>query len=301
MSTKVRIFWDPQGFELASLDDKEYLRATDGDTPFISVSVRMLSIDTPEVHYPGNAKPARQDNNFRQLAEWIKAGRAPIHDGLAAHLHPRLESGSAGTLHERQGFAAADYFKALLDEKLSQNLDGSRRRTKRKIFVWTADEKFDQYGRLLAYIAPKYDADELAQLTRRQRATFNLLMVEAGWAAPFIIYPSLPRQSDLELMYQVGQEAVSAKRGVWAEPLALTGYEFRMCVRLHEITRKLVSGQKVSSSERSSWIERFCCDMTTRAIFYPQDYHKVPPYARIFIWPKDVTEAVGRLNLEPGG
>jgi hypothetical protein len=40
--------------------------------------------------------------------------------------------------------------------------------------------------------------------------------------------------------------------------------------------------------------------MTTRQIFYPGDYYKVPVYSRIFIWPKDVTEAVGRLNLEPG-
>ncbi len=297
--SKVKIFWDPQGFELASLEDKEYLRATDGDTPFISVSIRMLSIDTPEVHFPGSSKPSRQDGNFKQLADWIKAGQAPIHDGLAAYLHPRLESGRAGTLHQQQGFNASDAFKKLMDEKLGQNLDGSPRKTKRKIFVWTANEKFDQYGRLLAYIAPRYDADELAQLSRQDRATFNLLMVEGGWAASFIIYPSLPRQSDLVLMYRAGEQAVKTKKGVWDDALALTGYEFRMCVRLHEITKKLVAKQKMSQAERYSWIERYCCDMTTREIVYPQEYHTIPSYSRIFIWPKDVTEAVGRLNLEP--
>lgn len=39
--------------------------------------------------------------------------------------------------------------------------------------------------------------------------------------------------------------------------------------------------------------------MTTREIFDPQNYHKVAPYNRIFIWPKDVAEAVGRMNLLP--
>jgi hypothetical protein len=39
--------------------------------------------------------------------------------------------------------------------------------------------------------------------------------------------------------------------------------------------------------------------MTTREIHYPQAYFKVKPYDRIFLWSKDVTEAVGRLNLLP--
>ncbi len=54
------------------------------------------------------------------------------------------------------------------------------------------------------------------------------------------------------------------------------------------------------STEKYSWISRFCLDMTTREIFYPQDYFKVQPYNRIFIWAEDVTDAVGKLNLVPG-
>lgn len=296
----VKIFWDPQGFELNSLADKDYLRATDGDTPFISVSIRMLSIDTPEVHYPGTTKPSRQDGNFQQLAGWLQAGQAPVGDGLAAYLMPRLATGTAGTLHEQQGVAAAAHFDALLEEKLRKNPDGSPRPRARKLFVWTSNEQFDQYGRLLAYIAPKYTAEELAGMSRRDRSTFNLMMVEDGHAASFIIYPSLPRQSDLTLMYEAAKTAFENRLGAWANDLSLTGYEFRMCVRLHEITKKLVGGQKLSSAERGAWVERFCFDMTTRQIVYPGDYYKIPVYSRIFIWPKDVTEAVGRLNLEPG-
>ena len=37
--------------------------------------------------------------------------------------------------------------------------------------------------------------------------------------------------------------------------------------------------------------------MTTRQIYEPQNYIKVEPYSRIFIWAEDVSEAVGKMNL----
>jgi hypothetical protein len=150
-------------------------------------------------------------------------------------------------------------------------------------------------------MAPNYSAKEREQMSRRERATFNLLMVENGWAAPFPIYPSLPQHQDLALLQEVGKEALENGKGAWADPLTLTGYEFRSCVRLFEVTKKLVQGRKLSSAERSAWITRYCLDMTTREIHYPQSYFKVAPYNRIFVWPDDVTEAVGRLNLLPAG
>lgn len=289
------IFWDPNGIELDMLGSKKYLRATDGDTPYVSISIRMLSIDTPEVHYPGNSKPSRQDEPLAELAGWMEQGKAPIKPDLAEFLHPRLASGRAGTLQEEQGKQAAEAFQALVEEKLSK--PNSNR--KRSVYLRAADQHFDQYGRLLAYMAPSYSAKERAQMSLRERATFNLMMVEQGWAAPFPIYPSIPKHADLVLLREVGQEAVENGRGVWANPLTLTGYEFRMCVKLYDITKKLVQGRKLSGSRRSAWISRYCVDMTTREIHYPQDYFKVPPYNRIFIWPNDVTEAVGRLNLVP--
>ncbi len=292
--SKVKIFWDPQGFELDSLGDKEYLRATDGDTPSISVSIRMLSIDTPEVHYPGTQHPSKQDAKFKQLADWIQQGKAPISDGLAQYLQPRLATGAAGTLQEQQGLSAAAQFNQLLTDKLTRP-NG----TKRRVFLWAASEHFDQYGRLLAYLAPSYNADEIARMSRKERATFNLLMVDSGWAASFPIYPSIPGFADLNLLQECGQNAFENKLGAWAEPLGLMGYEFRMCVRLFEITDKLVRGQKLASGERESWIERYCVDMTTREIFYPQEYYKVKPYNRIFLWAHDVTDAVAKMNLVP--
>jgi endonuclease YncB( thermonuclease family) len=290
----IKIFWDPKGTKLDSLGTKEYVRITDGDTPFVSLSIRMLSIDTPEVHYPGNLKPSKQDANLAQLAGWIQAGKAPISSRLAQYLQPKLATGTAGTLQEQQGKLATAHFEKLLNDKLTKP-NGSKRR----VFLYSADEPFDQYGRLLAYMAPSYTAQELAAMSYKDRATFNLLMVESGWAAPFPIYPSIPKYYDLMMLQETARDACDNHRGAWADPTALTGYEFRMCVRLYQVTKKLVEEKKVSSSELYSWISRFCVDMTTREIFFPQDYCKVAPYNRIFVWPDDAVEATATMNLLP--
>jgi len=50
---EAKILWNPQGFESDALGTNSYLRSTDGDIPHIAFSIRMLSIDAPETHYPG--------------------------------------------------------------------------------------------------------------------------------------------------------------------------------------------------------------------------------------------------------
>ena len=94
---------------------------------------------------------------------------------------------------------------------------------------------------------------------------------------------------------------VAGRQGAWSDPKTLTGYEFRMCYRLREVTGKLEKGKRLTPREKSGWIHRYCIDMTTLEIYEPQQYYKVDPYNRIFTWPKDVNEAVGRLNLVPAG
>lgn len=293
--SQVKIFWDPQGQTLDALGAHKLLGTTDGDTPSISMSIRMLSVDAPEVHYPGTTKPSKHNANLKQLADWLQAGQAPVSDSLAAYLQPRLATGAAGTLQETQGDSATTKFEELLDQKLTR--PNSTR--KRDLFLRTADQPFDQYGRLLAYVAPVYTANELATLSRKDRGTFNLLLVDSGWAATFPVYPSLPGYLDLALLQECGKDAFDNRRGAWADPMMLIGYEFRMCVRLYEVTKDLVGGKKLSAGERESWIERYCVDMTTREIVYPQDYHRIAPYNRIFVWPQDVNDAVSRMNLTP--
>jgi len=294
--SEVKIFWDPRGFELDSLGKKKYLRATDGDTPYISVPIRMLSIDTPEIHYPGTKKPSKSDDDLMQLAEWIDAGYAPVGDGLGAHLYPRLATGTAGTHHEEQGGAATTAFEELLTERLTK--PNGR---KRSVYIRAADQHFDQYGRLLAYMAPSYSKKERETLSREELVSFNLLMVKSGWAATFIIFPSIPAYLDLVDFQEAAKTAYESRIGAWADPLALTGYEFRMCIRLFGITKKLVAGKKLAGSEKYGYVSRFCADMTTREIFYPGSYYRVSPYNRLFVWAEDVGDAAAKLNLLPAG
>ena len=227
----------------------------------------MLSIDAPEVHYPDNKPPSSQDKNLAQLAEWILVDKAPIEKDLGKYLYPKLATGTAGTLHEEQGKKAKEHFEELLDKKLT--LPGGK---KRNVFLRAADEHFDQYGCLLAYMAPNYSSKELATLSRKDRATFNHLMVESGWAATLLIYPSIPSYLDLVMLQKSAKDAYQTKKGAWSNPMTLTGYEYRMLVRLHEITEQIIDGKNLSSKERYGWIDRYCADMTTKEIFYPQDY-----------------------------
>jgi endonuclease YncB( thermonuclease family) len=293
---KVQIFWDPSGFELDSLGTTKISGVpTDGDTPYVRTSIRMLSIDTPEIHYPGNTNPANHDSRLQELAGWIQQGKSPINDDLAAYLVPKINSGSAGTLQKTQGEVAKQHFSQLLADKLTKP-NGNRR----SVYLRAANEHFDQYGRLLAYMAPSYTSSELETMAYEERATFNLMMVKDGVAATLIIYPSLPKYRDLVLLQKVAKEAVELSKQFWAVQDSLTGYEFRSACRLWKITERLNNGEKLSSRERYGWVERYCADMTTRQIYEPQDYIKVQPYNRIFLWAKDVTEAVGKLNLVPG-
>ena len=96
----------------------QILDVSDGDTPRISMSVRMLSVDTSEVHYPGTTNPAKNDGALQELAQWISQGKAPIDPGLGSYLVSRLQSGKAGTLQKAQGDAAPAAFRSLLDEKV---------------------------------------------------------------------------------------------------------------------------------------------------------------------------------------
>jgi hypothetical protein len=51
---------------------------TDGDTPNLRMPVRMLSVDTPEVTARTEERASAIDQEFLQLAEWIREGLAPI-------------------------------------------------------------------------------------------------------------------------------------------------------------------------------------------------------------------------------
>ncbi len=291
--SNLKTFWNPNGFELDSLGSKRHSGPpADGDTPYVRMPIRMLSIDTPETKYPTIGKTSNSDDKLSQLADWIQQGKAPLKDDLAQYLHPKIETGTAGTLQEQQGVSAKNKFQELLDEKLTRPSG-----TKRNVFLYAADEPFDSHNRLLAYMAPYYSKKELVNISLLDRKTFNLLMAESGWAATLPIYPSLPKHADMVLMQKGTKQAFDTQQGAWADQQMLTGYEWRMCIKLYKVTKKLVQGDSLNTRDRYGWISRYCFDMTTLVIFQPQDYIKVLPYNRIFIWPKDTRRAVAELNL----
>ncbi|HMP11612.1 hypothetical protein [Hydrogenophaga sp.] len=131
-------------------------------------------------------KKAEMAGHFTALADWIESGKSPVGDILAAHLLPRLKRADgqdAFEVHMAQGKQATLAFETLTQTRLKRPTG-----TNRPMFVRIADQPFDSYGRLLAYVAPEYSAAERQGLSRRDRATFNLDMVAAGWAATFVIY-----------------------------------------------------------------------------------------------------------------
>jgi len=289
----VQIFWDPSGMQLDTIARKPNISPpNDGDTPYVKLPIRMLGIDTPETSYPTVGNPSNFDDELLELADELKSGKYNVNQGLIDHLVPRLETGTAGTLQKDQGEAAKTAFTTLLDTRLSKA--GSTR--KRTFYMKTADQAFDHYGRLLAYIAPNYSKEELNGLTAIQRATFNLNMLENGWASSIMIYPNLPKNSDLRLARNAVKNAVDNNLGAWADSTMLTGYEWRMCVKMYKAIKKLRGNN--TYVRKSDYVSRYCMDMTTLKVYYPDQYYLVKSYNRIFIWENDIRKAVSELNLK---
>lgn len=291
---KLQILWTPAGTTLPSLGSRALSDVSDGDTPNIRMPIRMLSIDTPEVTARSSTGAVKADGEFQELAGWIKDGKAPVEKPFADYILPKLESGNVGTLQYTQGKAASEYYKNLISQRLTKP-NG----TKRKLFIRSPEPPFDGYGRLLAYVAPSYSTAELAAMSRRERATFNLDMVDSGWAAPFVIYPSIPGELDLPLFVESGVDAMDNKRGQYQDPLFMPGYEYRMCEKLYDITKKMVGGEAMSYAKQIGWRSRYCADMRNRELYGPEKYMTVPVPYRLWIWPDDLQRAIAALNLIP--
>lgn len=69
--------------------------------------------------------------------------------------------------------------------------------------------------------------------------------------------------------------------------------------KLYRVTRAMVDAGGSDPARARSWRERYCVDMRTRVLHGPEDYVRGDPEYRLWIWPRDVSEAVGRLNLTP--
>ncbi len=275
--------WSPQGRTLGLADQFRLVDIHDGDTPAIRMPIRMLSVDTPEITSEVPSRAREWDRKLRKLAGWIESGQAPVEPGLAAALLPRLAHGRAGSLQFEQGLEAAAWNR----DRFARRLERGRR----NLFVRTANQAFDDNNRLLAYVAPNYTPTERRAMSRKKRSTFNLDLIEAGWGAPFMIYPSLPGGEDMALFVAAAEAAVTRARGIWADPLSLPAYEYRMVEKLYRVTKRIVAREAVLPDERKGWRSRLCIDMETRQIFGPEAYGGIPHHRRLWVWPRDVEKA----------
>ena len=119
---------------------------------------------------------------------------------------------------------ASAHFQVFMDTRLQ--VDGE---TRRRLAVFSTEELINIYCRLLAYIVPWLNCDEVPPFGDPERRTFNLQMLETGWAALFIIYPSLPKAQDFQLAGDAAADAFDEPLYQWQNGGGfLPGYGYRM-------------------------------------------------------------------------
>lgn len=314
MSSPFQVDFDFTPSQLGPFDHRGLKEPSDGDTPIIEQPIRMVSIDTPEKCYQGG----------RELGqEKLNACRARLESGFFDDLIPgetrvyllnKLLADSASK-HIDTAYTASQKFKEYLDTRLQVDVD-----TRRRLAVFPTGEIIDTYGRLLAYIAPWFNKSELPDFDDPERRTFNLQMLESGWAALFVIYPSLPKLRDFQLAIDAAEDAYTNRRGQWEHGQNfLPGYEYRMCIKLGT---QLVTAKKGSARIRfytedefeakrdeltdDAWtfsmnaeqsprefvakaFQRHCVDIETKELVGCFRFDLVEPWKRMWIWDRDKT------------
>ncbi|MGD1838071.1 MAG: thermonuclease family protein [Nitrososphaeraceae archaeon] len=272
-----------------SKTSKKLIRTSDGDTPIIEQPIRMVSCDTPEKsNYAG--RPEISQPKLNKCKERLENGfYENIPHSLCNYLIEKLTD-DAATKHINAGNDATIIFEDLLEERLTKS-SGSKRRTA----VIPTGEVIDTYGRLLAYIAPWFNNDQNDPLPPKgdpRRKTFNLNMIENGWAAFFPIYPSLPNNDDMNMAIAAAEGAWNSRSGIWKKygDKVLLAYEYRICIKLGTALR---SDQGIKDA-----FKRICIDLRNLNIVGKYDFHKVPPCYRLWIWEKDIEQAKIDLELQ---
>jgi endonuclease YncB( thermonuclease family) len=219
---------------------------SDGDSLYITGSVenelvRLLGIDAPEIR--GLNLYYLKRSGFLDT----------IDDQLQDYLQPKLTKESIKT-HKNLGFEAKDYLESILEEDLLLSF---------------GEEAFDRYERLLVY------------LSAEKGKSYNLLLLQAGYALPYPIYPNAVTPSEdgewnYERIQEIQKATVRAKKhnlGIWAHIDILLPMELRFLTRREKPAK-------------------YCVDLETNTLYPPEHYFKVPVENRLFFYPRDVVLAV---------
>jgi endonuclease YncB( thermonuclease family) len=269
-------------------DPRVLIGFSDGDTPIIQMPIRMVSCDTPEKDgYAGKPETAQKT---LELAKQNLSNNfySNIPQDTKEYFIKKLTNKAAED-HINAGHDASSFFGKILDDRLVQD-DGK----KRQIAVISTGEKVDIHGRLLAYIAPWFAGTKKDPMPAKEdprKRTFNLEMIESGWAALFPIYPSLPKDDDLDIAIKAAETAWN-KQGIWKKygKNILLAYEFRMCVKLARAKSQSLGIKKA--------FERTCVDLRDLSVVGKFEFVDVPPPYRMWIWNMDLKEAIDVLKLK---
>jgi endonuclease YncB( thermonuclease family) len=220
---------------------------SDGDSLYITGSVenelvRLLGIDAPEIR--GLNLYYLRRSGFLDTLD----------DQLQEYLQPKLTKESIKT-HKNLGFEARDYLESILEEDLVLSF---------------GKEVFDRYERLLVY------------LSAAKSKSYNVLLIQAGYALPYLIYPNAVTPSeDGEWSYTTFEEIQEATLRARTHNLGTWAYIDHMLLplELRFLARREQPG-------------KYCADLETNILYPPEHYFKVPIENRLFFYPRDVVLAV---------
>lgn len=273
---------------IRSANPRRLSRTSDGDTPVIEQPVRMVSCDTPEKAQYAGSPPVSQPKLDTCRERLLNGFYDELPPGFRTYLVDKLTP-DAAERHVDAGVRATQVFDATLERRLTRP-DGRVR----SVATIPTGEIIDGYGRLLAYIAPWFSGGQTDPLPPRghpDRRTVNLDMIESGWAAFFPIYPSLPRNEDMNRAIAAAEQAWNDRRGAWNEfgDNLLLAYEFRLCIKL---------GTAATAAEGiGRAFQRVCIDLRDLSQRGLHGWHDVPPPWRLWVWADDIDAARPALGL----
>jgi endonuclease YncB( thermonuclease family) len=267
----------PPSFKVSPKKD---IGAPDGDTLKIEQAVRMVSCDTPEKEKPFG-KAATTQPKLEKAKQRLQSGFFPgLPAGLIKYLADKVNN-TAADRHIKAGKQASDEFEKIKNKAL--NMPGGKRR---KVGILPSGEVIDSNGRMLAYILTYFEKKELPAKNDPKRNTYNLAMVENGWAAFFPVWPSLPNDTkDFDKIYKAAIKAWKSKKGMWNKfgSNLLLPYEYRLMMKLSVNP----TSTKTPKTIVDTAFQRLCVDLRKMKLVGKFDFYKVPPGDRLWIWERD--------------
>jgi endonuclease YncB( thermonuclease family) len=266
-----------------NVSPKKDIGGPDGDTIKIEQPIRMVSCDTPEKEKPFGTAATAQPKLNTAKQRLLQNGFFPlIPKGLAKYLADKITP-DAAKRHINAGKDASAQFEIIKNKALNKP-NGKRR----KVGVLPSGEVIDSHGRMLAYIMTYFEKP-LPAKDDPARKTYNLLMVENGWAVFFPIWPSLPKApKDFDIIFSAAKKAWNTKKGMWNKygSNLLLPYEYRLLIKLsiqYNSTKHKNQNNFVKVMMDNAF-QRLCVDLRTMKLVGKFDFYKVPPSHRFWIW-----------------